>query len=150
MGERDDGNVHVLVVNHMQERDAVEYFVWDRSSEIQYVRSFEDESFISVNDISWVDERTFVASNDHGSGRKKHFNRLLETFIPRIFSAASVVLVECDSADQFRDGGNFTVTFISEGSRVANGLVYEAASETLVIAESLAQRLHIGALARGG
>ncbi len=112
-------SVHrVWVVNHVRGVHSIEVFDL-KNDTLHYVRTHQDPTMISPNDVVALDEERFYYTNDHGNVRG--FLRTLEDYLG----------LEASNVGYF-DGQQFRQ--VADGIAYANGINFDVAKNLLFVA----------------
>lgn len=126
---RDENGVKRLyAVNHWADetRHSIDSFLITETNELKLETSFEADIISSPNDVTVVEPGVFFTTNDMGA--RTSLGATLESYL--MIPWSNVVL--------YKDG---EATKIVEGLRYGNGVLYDAKTERLYVAESTGQKV---------
>ncbi len=120
-------NVHLFVVNHVDNIHSIEVFNF-KNKKLIHENTIKSSLLISPNDLVAINENQFYVTNDHGVS-----SRFIKTMQDYLQVSNSNVI--------FYDGSKFNISAI--GLRYANGINISSDKKLVYVAETIGQKLSI-------
>ncbi len=122
----EDTLIYLYVVNHNEEGDFVEKFLYTGSDTLQHLASYSSPLMCCLNDVAATGPSSFYVTNDHGS--RAGFSRKVEDYLN--IGRASVV---------YFDGSQYRK--VARHLNYANGINYDRRHDKLYVATTTGKAL---------